>query len=285
MFREQLAQLEEENPFDWSTIDSDYGIDEAFQAQLSDDLAMIESEMQTLDMKIDDLFMNEQYWEPETFSRVLNEYQQERNALSETYDQLVVTAGTQDASLSQVSNFTPDELERAIFELQGELKFTDPNDFDTIWQIENKIEQLKSQRGNLTPSGSQAPFEYHQAIRDYQNAIYGYDDVTNARIDTYRNMDAEVQALRQQLFHTDPSDTETIRAIEQAINDYQVEKSANLNSITNRQMELVSNPSSRINPSGNTSAVSASAVHYSLQFHHREANRGGRPRKSQSHPR
>ncbi len=260
MFREQLAQLEEENPFDWSTIDSDYGIDEAFQAQLSDDLAMIESEMQTLDMKIDDLFMNEQYWEPETFSRVLNEYQQERNALSETYDQLVGTAGTQDASLSQVSNFTPDELERAIFELQGELKFTDPNDLDTIWEIENKIEQLKSQRDNLTASGSQAPFEYHQAIRDYQNAIYGYDDVTNAAIDTYRNMDAEVQALRQQLFHTDPSDTETIRAIEQAINDYQVEKSASLNSITNRQMELVSNPSSRIVPSGNTSAVSTPTV-------------------------
>lgn len=256
MFREQLAQLEEENPFDWSTIDSDYGIDEGFQAQLSDDLAMIESDMQNLDMRIDDLFMNESNYEPETFKRLLNEAQEERTALSETYDQIV---GTQNLS-PEVSNLSLDDLEREIFQLQGELKFADPDDLDTIWQIENKLDDLKLQRDNLAASNRQAPFEYHQAIRDYQNAIYGYDDVTNARIDTYRNMDQEVQALRQQLFHTDPSDTETIRAIEEAINDYQVEKSASLNSITNRQMELVSNPSSRIAPSGNTPTVSTPTV-------------------------
>jgi hypothetical protein len=84
-YRNQMAQLDQENPFDWSTIDD---VDSGFGSQVYDDLTSIESDMQNLDMRIDDLFINEQYYEPEVFKRLLNEAQEERQILSETYDQL-----------------------------------------------------------------------------------------------------------------------------------------------------------------------------------------------------
>ena len=248
-YRSQMARLDQENPFDWSTVDN---VDDAFKAQTSNDLASIEADMQNLDMRIDDLFTNEPYYEPETFKRLLNQAQEERNALSEMYDQVL---GSESLS-PKVSNLGLDDIERRIFELQGELKFTDPNDADTIWQIENKIDDLKKERDVLATTNPQYQPEYYQAIRDYQNSIYGYDDATNNVIDAYRAMDQEIETLRQQLSVTDPSDVEAIKAIEQDISDLQSQKDATLGDVMNRQMELYGNPGSRIVPSGNTSTVS-----------------------------
>ena len=175
-YREQMAQLDQENPFDWSTIDE---ADDAFGSQqLYDDLSSIESDMQNLDMRIDDLFINEQYYEPEVFKRLLNEAQEERQLLSETYDQLAgyknavndfeaqqvaEEAGAsgsgafddreylnsqlgQDQELDRIIN-SYNTYDDRITALKEELNFgIDPSDIDAATELESQIDDLISLR-------------------------------------------------------------------------------------------------------------------------------------------
>jgi hypothetical protein len=180
-YREQMAQLDQENPFDWSTIDDiDSGFDwstiddDAFGSQqLYDDLASIESDMQNLDMRIDDLFINEQYYEPEVFKRLLNEAQEERQVLSETYDQL---AGYKNAV----------------------------NDFEA--------QQVAEEAG---ASGSGAFDD-----REYLNSQLGQDQELDRIINSYNTYDDRITALKEELnFGIDPSDIDAATELESQIDD------------------------------------------------------------------
>jgi hypothetical protein len=177
-YRQQMAQLEQENPFDWSTIDE---ADDAFGSQqLYDDLASIESDMQNLDMRIDDLFINEQYYEPEVFKRLLNEAQEERQVLSETYDQLASyknavrdaeetgASGSrafddreylnsqlgQDQELDQMIS-AYNNYDDQITALKEELNFgIDPSDIDAATELETQIDALITERDSMRQSAT-----------------------------------------------------------------------------------------------------------------------------------
>ena len=177
-YREQMGQLDQENPFDWSTIDE---ADDAFGSQqLYDDLASIESDMQNLDMRIDDLFINEQYYEPEVFKRLLNEAQEERQVLSETYDQLASyknavrdaeetgASGSrafddreylnsqlgQDQELDQMIS-AYNNYDDQITALKEELNFgIDPSDINAATELETQIDALITERDSMRQSAT-----------------------------------------------------------------------------------------------------------------------------------
>lgn len=287
-FRNALQQYEQENPFDWSTIDD---VDSGFEAQIYNDLASVESDMHTLDARIDDLFMNEHNYDPEVFKRLLNDAQEERQVLSDTYDQLAEYKNQFNLNNLSESEYqtwdAPEFNEREYYnsfkgvidqnldnmivqynqyddkisELLDKLNFgIDPSDINKASELQNSIDELQVLRDNVGKSIHQEVGQLYGldgldsfdeiSEAEWLRSLEGQDDMLDNYINTYNTYDARINQLRGQI--TSSTNSDEIVNLKNQITDLKKIKDEVIRAANDRNEQIISGARRPVQPYSST---------------------------------